>query len=490
MKRPLSAILILAAFLVLALGLSWLADRPGRLVIDWMDWRIETSVPVLLGAILFLVAGVTGLYGIYRTVKDKSILSPKVRELHRQRRGLAALNRAIIALAAGDVSRADKLASSSRRLLPPQPMTRLIAAEAARAAGDVKRSREEYRALLDDPAAAGLGLRGLLAQALAEGRPKEALRLAREARSRNPKSPWAIEAEFSLLLETAAWDEALDRLKMAQKQGAITAEEGRQYRRTLLFMAGREDALAGRTDEAEKRFSAALKIAPAFEPAVAAAVNLDLRAGRKRKAAGRIRRAWKAAPHPYLLESFRRLAPGESPTEYLRRLDRLIETAPDHVESRLERARALIAAKHFDDARVLLDALLSDTTDSRARALMADLYSARGAPGDDDKAADFREQAREALRPPAWICSGCGKRETEWQARCGRCHAFDSFRWRQEDHRQSSAKFTSGTPLTMLSAGRMADQFSRVLGAPADDGEREAEEAGAFPPPPDLPLAD
>ncbi|HRN83692.1 MAG TPA: heme biosynthesis HemY N-terminal domain-containing protein, partial [Hyphomicrobium sp.] len=37
-------VLFLVAVIVLAAGLSWLADRPGTLLVTWQGYEVETSV--------------------------------------------------------------------------------------------------------------------------------------------------------------------------------------------------------------------------------------------------------------------------------------------------------------------------------------------------------------------------------------------------------------------------------------------------------------
>ena len=39
----------LAVVCLIALGVAWIADRPGEVSVVWLGWRIETSLMVLLG---------------------------------------------------------------------------------------------------------------------------------------------------------------------------------------------------------------------------------------------------------------------------------------------------------------------------------------------------------------------------------------------------------------------------------------------------------
>ena len=49
-------VLFLGIVCLAALGIVWLADRPGEVAITWLGWRIETSVMVLIAAAALLAA--------------------------------------------------------------------------------------------------------------------------------------------------------------------------------------------------------------------------------------------------------------------------------------------------------------------------------------------------------------------------------------------------------------------------------------------------
>ncbi len=48
----------------LALGVAWLADRPGDVVVTWQGWRIETSLMVLGAAVLAAMAVLALLWSL------------------------------------------------------------------------------------------------------------------------------------------------------------------------------------------------------------------------------------------------------------------------------------------------------------------------------------------------------------------------------------------------------------------------------------------
>ena len=61
----------------LALGAAWLADRPGDVVITWQGMRIETSLMVLVAAILVAMAVLALIWTVLRAIFTLALhLSP------------------------------------------------------------------------------------------------------------------------------------------------------------------------------------------------------------------------------------------------------------------------------------------------------------------------------------------------------------------------------------------------------------------------------
>jgi len=53
---------------VAMLGAVWLAARPGNVIVEWRGWRLDTSVGVLLVAVVFLILLGVALWLLYRWI--------------------------------------------------------------------------------------------------------------------------------------------------------------------------------------------------------------------------------------------------------------------------------------------------------------------------------------------------------------------------------------------------------------------------------------
>src|SRR5436853_3461958 len=94
-------IVFLIAAGLLALGVVWLADRPGQVAITWLDYRADTSVmvAVMVLAVVAMVAII--LWNLARfMLRSPKLFSLALRE-RKRRRGYEAISRGLIAIGAG-----------------------------------------------------------------------------------------------------------------------------------------------------------------------------------------------------------------------------------------------------------------------------------------------------------------------------------------------------------------------------------------------------
>jgi HemY protein len=123
----------------------------------------------------------------------------------------------------------------------------------------------------------------------------------------------------------------------------------------------------------------------------------------------------------------------DAPISRLKRVEKLVATAPAHLESRLLLAEANLAAELWGPARAQLDeartALGNGVHPPRRLArLMARLEESEGK--DPSAAHRWLLLAAEAAPEHGWLCSACGAPSAMWSANCSHCRSFDSLRWR------------------------------------------------------------
>ncbi|MFG1358909.1 heme biosynthesis protein HemY [Xanthobacter pseudotagetidis] len=395
-------VILLVVLAALAFGIGWLADRPGEIHLSWEGWRIETTVPVALAVLAVLTAALMGLWRALSLL----LRSPQMVARHSRRRrrdkGWDAVTRGLLAIGTGDVPAARQARADAVRLLPNEPLTRLLAAQTAQFDGDRDVAVAEFRAMAERAETRLLGLRGLHMEARRAGDARAAAVLAAEAAAAAPALGWAVDAVIEARCADGDFAGARAVLERQMAQKGI---DKAQYRRRRAVLLAAEAVALEHVDPpvARERAVEAVRLAPTLVPAAACAGRLLGAAGELKKAAKIVETAFAANPHPELAEVEAHLRPGDAAQDRLKRIRVLANKAPSARESAIALARAAIDAQEFQQARLVLEPLLAEPS-QRVCLLMAELEAAEHA--DIGKAREWTARAVRATRDPAWIADG------------------------------------------------------------------------------------
>jgi HemY protein len=394
------------AFLILIAGLAlagaWLADRPGDIVVNWMGWRIETSLLVAAGVVAALVVLVMALWSLVRFVLRSPRILAHIRRERRRRRGERAVSRGLVAVASGDMRNARKFAGEADRFAGDDPLALLLSAQTAQLSGDRARADTAFRAMAERPETRLLGLRGLYIEAQRRGDTDAVRRHAEEAVRSAPALPWAAHAAFELRCSSGDWAGALTALDGNMRSRLIDRTVYRRQRAVLLT-ARALDAQATDPAGAKALAQEAAKLAPDLVPAVSLAARLAAESGEQRRAGKLVEAAWQRNPHPDLAEIYAHLRSGDSARERLARVQNLARLRPGDRESALALARAALDAQEFAIARGALAPLTTQPT-QRVAMLMAELEETEH--GDAGRAREWMGRALRAGGDPRWTADG------------------------------------------------------------------------------------
>ena len=435
----------------------WLAERPGDVSIEWLGYRVDTTVGVLLLAVA-LVAGLVALVYrfwrfLYRSPRD---FGRRV-QTGRRRRGYKALTQGMVAVAAGEPDEAARWARKADTLLDEPPLTMLLSAQAAQLNGDEAAAKRYFTAMLENPETRFLGLRGLLNQALRAGDQTAALSYVRQAHALRPRTPWVLLSLFDLSQRHGDFDTAERALRDAARIKALPAPETTR-RRAVLLLEQAMTARAAGTPDALKHAHEARRLAPDLAAAGILEAELLIAAGKGRKAARVLEETWTQAPHPDLARLYLEAVPAADGLGRLKRLGKLTAGRAEHPESHLALARAALEAKLWGEARRHLIAAagpggLDGTPSETICRLMATLEEAEHQ--DTAAARIWLDRAATAPADPGWVCHVCGALAQDWSARCGACEAFDGLRW-QHPPRVAPAAIGAAIGRTTEIAGALA----------------------------------
>ncbi|MGB0697176.1 MAG: heme biosynthesis HemY N-terminal domain-containing protein [Rhodospirillaceae bacterium] len=423
-------LLLIVVALLVALGV-WLAEEPGTFVVDWLGWKLESTVSVLLLLLAILVGtlvigfrvlgwivGIPKAWGVYRSNK---LL----------RRSALAMSELPAALHGGDSDRARTLLSDARKALNGAIGVDQAAAELAIQAGDTRAARLGYVALLDNPRAQAAARRGLLGMAVAEGDEAGALKIAKDAMANGVDAAWAVEAVFSRLIANEDWAEAES---LANKHWTAVAKHCGQpiakVRAALLVKQAEALAASGDTGQALKAAQKAIDADPDLTEAALLIARLHKMAGRVKKAVPVLAAQWRRHPEPAIGAAYLGLFAGEDAQKVAKRAEELAAVNPDHPLSKEVVAQAALDAQNWAVARTNLSLFTGGDPTKAICKMMAALEEGDPEGAGKDAALDWLRKALDAPDTGGLYCENCGRSHSAWEALCESCGSVGSVTWK------------------------------------------------------------
>lgn len=370
-----------------ALALHFLAEEPGQIIIDYGDrTRPISLIEAALGLVAFLVLALAAiilgrfLIALVRFISGDADALGGFWTRRRQRSGLDALSKGMIALASGDAKTAAKKAKIAEQKLMQPGLTRLLNAQAAVMAGNEGRAETYFKALMAEPETAFVGTQGLLTQAIESQDEDRALKLALHAKELKPKDEGTLDTLYMLQSRKFDWTGARATLTDQRKAGHVGKLEAAK-RESALALAQAEDADSlGEEEHARALAVEAAKLDPTNVEAVATAVRHLVASGSRRAATKLVTDGWRARPHPILAAAYASIEPDESPSERRRRFEALFNLQPTHDETRFLRAELALVAEDWKAARNSIQDLRETEPSARSCAIMAAIARGEGEP--------------------------------------------------------------------------------------------------------------
>ena len=299
----------------------------------------------------------------------------------------------------------------------------MLAAQSAQMAGDRDGAHRAFYAMAEREDTRLLGLRGLFIEAQRNDDPLQAVAAAEEALKVTPQAAWASHAVLGFRCAQGDWSGALSLVERNYSSGAIDKVQYRRQRAVLLTARALEHETGDR-DLARDAVLEAVKLAPTLIPAATLAAKFLSEGQQTRRAMQIIETAWKAQPHPDLADAYAHVRLGDSAIERLRRIERLADLTPGHVESALGIARVAADAREYARARAALTPLI-DAPTQRVALLMAEIE--RGENDDEGAARAWTLRAVHAAHDPEWTADGYVS--DRWRPVSPVTGRLDAFQW-------------------------------------------------------------
>ena len=457
--------IILFLFLVgvVALGAAVIADQTGDVTLSWNAWRIDTSLPVLVLALVIVVFAAMLVWAIIRSFLRAPERLRKLRRERRQAKGRNAITQGLIAIGTGDYFAARRHADVAKRLAQQDPLAMLLQAQTAQLHGDSDSAQRAFHAMAERKDTRLLGLRGLFIEAQRRDDAYSAVALAEEALKTAPASAWASHAVLGFRCSKGDWDGALTILENNLAAGLIDPAPYKRQRGVLLT-ARALDLETSERDRSRASAMEAVKLAPTLVPAATLAAKFLSENNQTRRAMQVIEAAWIAQPHPDLADAYAHVRLGDSAQNRLGRVEKLAAKTPGHIEGALAVARAAIDAGEFARAREALAPFVEAPT-QRVAILMAELERAEH--GDGGNARVWMQRAVRAALDPAWTADGYVSER--WRPVSPVTGRIDAFQWL--------------TPVAALPSEKPPVLDAEVVDEPALPAPLDVTPAAPLPPP-------
>ncbi len=396
----------------------WVAERPGSITIDWLEYKATFQVGFFIIAMLLVVVLGIVIFSIIKATLDLPQNLARYRDITGKDKGLKALTIGLSAVAAGDAKAASYQAQRAKHFLKESDaLTCLLEAQAARLDGREMDAANAFMGLLEDKNSEFLGIRGLLQSALDCGDDAGALELAHRALKLHPRQAWLLQIAYDLEIKAHNWDGARKILYRLEKSGAITPDKANSDRVAMLLLQADKETQEGDQAAAYRNLIKAYNIDKNFVPTISRLGNIYLARGKRKKAVSIIENAWKANPHPDFTELWGRAAPparDNDPMAYVRWFEKLAEFVPSSVEGLQALANVLISEGLWGEARKKLEKAQEIRPNVNLYRIWARLEER--ATHDDSAVCAWLEKAADAPRERVWICSETGRIYEQWSA--------------------------------------------------------------------------
>ncbi|MGH1404839.1 MAG: heme biosynthesis protein HemY [Alphaproteobacteria bacterium] len=394
----------------------WLAENPGSITIDWLDYKLTFHVGFFLLCMLVVVVLGIIIFSLIKYVLDLPKNMTRYRDMTHKEKGLKALTIGLAAVAAGDGKSAAYQAVRARKFLQDdEALPKLLEAQAARLQGKEMDSTRMFIELMDNKDAAFLGVRGLLQSALDCGDYKGALELGYRALEEQPKQGWILCIVYDLEIRARQWAAARKVLYRAEKAGAIAVNKANSDR-VAMYLAEAEQAQQNGQEEVYFRcLNKAFKVDENFIPTVLRLAQMYLDRNKRKAAVSMIKKAWRYRPHPGLVALWDAACPPVRENDTMARVhwfEKLLALNPESVEGLQALAGVMIEQGLWGEARKYLD---------RAEGIRPNVYLYKmyarleeRATHDDMAVRSWLEKAADAPRERVWICAETGRMYEDW----------------------------------------------------------------------------
>jgi HemY protein len=348
-------IVLIVPIALLTMGLSWLSHHPGIVHIEWLGYKVETSV-LFAGLVLFFCLAAVGF--VWRIVAFIVTVPWHMKQVWQKRhvsKGREALYQALLALEQGDDLNLQKALQRVRRFLKEPALALYLEGVAARSMGKTDLAQEKFRSLAHTTSYEKLGLVAALKLALADHQSALAWSLYEQL-----PSDFSLSAEIQQELIDAAlslekFEEALQLVDELKYQGGLSPLALRALRGKIALVRSTHLQNSHHNDDgAYITAQEAWDLDPS-PPTAWHLVPFLLQRGRLRKAKEILAHLWETNPSLHIIPYVGQLESDNSPLRIYSTLKAWSAGVPDRPQRNVVLAHCALQAHLWGEARSWLN---------------------------------------------------------------------------------------------------------------------------------------
>lgn len=406
---------------------AWFIENDGSIVVEWMGYRIQTSVGFAIIFGVVVIALCTMVLESFLWVRSLPGRYSRKRKERQRERGIAALTEGFAAIASGDAKNARRLTNRAESCLGTLPVTKLLSAQTSQLEGNKEQARQAYSGMLEHKETEIIAIKGLLLQAREEGDIKKAIFLAEKAADQAKNAEWPIAILLDLYKLSADWDKLEKTIDRALDKKIIERKDAMHL---LCVCALAKASIKKQSGDAKAALSlalSALKLSSDSIQALIYVVKLHFANEEPKQAIKQIEKHWSKAHHPALLALYLEAFENESHENALKKAEKLNAKSTPLAENFNVLARFAMRTSQMEKADGFIKESLALHETQEAALLHAELLRRENA--DMDSVTTAENRAINAEKGAAWHCGKCAHTTAHWEPICPHCHQFDGLVW-------------------------------------------------------------
>ena len=414
-----------------------LTSYPGEVTIGWFGYSISLPIGLFLTCLIVTFAFFTSLYGIWKwlwSLPNNYFTHLKSKRI---KKGNNLLIDGLSAIAAGQNHEAKEVIGIACELLPDDPLTQFIAAQAANMTGDDESATKHYMSMQKDRRTSFLGLRGLILQAKSKEQYKIVQEYINKALIIRPDSPWLQQEYLSNTIQLA--QRGIFPKTEKNKATKYISKADWSRHQAMLNWLKLQGSMPLANSEKEKLHLKVFELAPDWTENVIQLVEHYIQQESLSKAQKILMDSFKLYPHRSLGLLWDSVFNEMEAVDRYRTLEKLVSNQEDHSESQYCLASSAIKAQLWGQAKEHLDKLLSHGYTRASCNLMAELIENQY-PSQFDLAREWWHRASQTSSDYDWQCNQCHTHFDRWQLICSNCQSTDQVYWQETSTAQRFVK--------------------------------------------------